>query len=136
MPESSTAMVTSGRPVVVSHAVGLPAVAAGSTTWAPRTPSSSYGLPARLALSVPAAAARGRGGRGRAPRAAPRLASELVVLAQGHPRAHRLGLPRDRSGPARLRLERGDAGRLREGGLRAGPPGAARRDGSRPRAAD
>src|SRR3954471_16179713 len=49
MPESSTAIVTSGRPVVVIHAVFTPADA--STTCAPRTPFSSlafavFGLPA------------------------------------------------------------------------------------------
>src|SRR5918911_4365234 len=40
-PESSSAIVTSGRPVVIAHAVL--AVGLGSKTLAPRTPFSSHG---------------------------------------------------------------------------------------------
>ncbi len=41
IPESSTAIVTSGRPTVVCQAVSTAALA--STTCAPRTPKSSFG---------------------------------------------------------------------------------------------
>ncbi len=39
MPESSTAIVTSGRPMAVCHAVA--SAGSSSTRWAPRTPKSS-----------------------------------------------------------------------------------------------
>jgi hypothetical protein len=42
MPESMTAIVTSGRPVVICQAVGSDGLL--SSTWAPRTPFSSTGL--------------------------------------------------------------------------------------------
>ena len=42
MPESSTEIATSGRPVVVSQAVST--ASSASARWAPRIPPSSYGL--------------------------------------------------------------------------------------------
>jgi hypothetical protein len=42
MPESRTAIETSGRPVVVIHAVFT--LGSASSMWAPRTPNSSKGF--------------------------------------------------------------------------------------------